>query len=168
MAPGRAGNPCSDHRAPPRRPLMGEGGRQAQRHRAPHSYRRPVDTGRAPTRSTRRANASTAPQRKRRQGRDAVSGAAGAVARSETAGRRAQRGSCPVRSHPAAPASRCVPPLPSHRWRQAGHPSLTVPRRVGRRPARQTSVAPPCQDGHPWPGCYRLGTGGGTPSRSGS
>ena len=30
-------------------PLMGEGGRQAQRHRAPHSYRRPVDApGRPP------------------------------------------------------------------------------------------------------------------------
>ena len=32
MAPGRAGNARSDHRAPPRRPLMGEGCRQAQRH----------------------------------------------------------------------------------------------------------------------------------------
>ena len=29
MAPGRAGNTRSDHRAPPRRPLMGEGGRSA-------------------------------------------------------------------------------------------------------------------------------------------
>ena len=48
MAPGRAGNACSDHRAPRRRPLMGEGCRQAQRHRAPHSYRRPLDTARRP------------------------------------------------------------------------------------------------------------------------
>ena len=48
MAPGRAGNPCSHHRAPRRRPLMGQGGRQAQRHRAPHPYRRPVDTARRP------------------------------------------------------------------------------------------------------------------------
>ena len=49
MAPGRAGNARGHHRAPPRRPLMGEGGRQAQRHRAPHSYRRPLDTaGRPP------------------------------------------------------------------------------------------------------------------------
>ena len=49
MAPGRAGNPRSHHRAPRRRPLMGEGGRPAQRHRAPYSYRRPVDApGRPP------------------------------------------------------------------------------------------------------------------------
>ena len=49
MAPGRAGNARGHHRAPRRRPLMGEGGRQAQRHRAPHPHRRPVDTpGRPP------------------------------------------------------------------------------------------------------------------------
>ena len=50
MAPGRAGNTRSHHRAPRRRPLMGQGGRQAQRHRAPHPYRRPVDApGRPPS-----------------------------------------------------------------------------------------------------------------------
>ena len=49
VAPGRAGNARGDHRAPPRRPLMGEGGRPAQRHRAPHPHRRPVDAaGRPP------------------------------------------------------------------------------------------------------------------------
>ena len=40
---------ASHHRALRRRPLMGEGGRQAERHRAPHPHRRPVDTpGRSP------------------------------------------------------------------------------------------------------------------------
>ena len=50
MAPGRAGNARGHHRAPRRRPLMGEGGRQAQRHRAPHPHRRPLDApGRPPS-----------------------------------------------------------------------------------------------------------------------
>ena len=41
---------ASHHRAPRRRPLMGEGCRQAERHRAPHPHRRPVDTpGRPPS-----------------------------------------------------------------------------------------------------------------------
>ena len=49
VAPGRAGNTRSHHRAPPRRPLMGEGGRQAEHRRAPHPHRRPVDApGRPP------------------------------------------------------------------------------------------------------------------------
>ena len=48
--PGRAGNACSHHRAPRRRPLMGEGCRQAERHRAPHPHRRPLDApGRPPS-----------------------------------------------------------------------------------------------------------------------
>ena len=65
MAPGRAGNACSDHRAPRRRPLMGEGGRPAQRHRGTALVPAAAGRARAPTRSTRRANASTAPQRPR-------------------------------------------------------------------------------------------------------
>ena len=58
MAPGRAGNAR-------RRPLMGEGGRQAQRRRAPHPHRRPVDApGRPPSppgRANREHGAATAP-----------------------------------------------------------------------------------------------------------
>ena len=58
MAPGRAGDARSDHRRPPRRPLMGQGGRQAQRHRAPHPHRRPVDApGRPPSPPSARTGA---------------------------------------------------------------------------------------------------------------
>ena len=80
MAPGRAGDARSDHRRPRRRPLMGEGCRQAERHRAPHPHRRPVDApGRPPgppgarTRAPRRR--TTHQQRRRAH----VSGAPGAV-----------------------------------------------------------------------------------------
>ena len=54
MAPGRAGNARGHHQAPPRRPLVGEGCRQAERHRAPYPHRRPLDAPGPPTRSTRR------------------------------------------------------------------------------------------------------------------
>ena len=53
MAPRASRNSRGHHRAPPRRPLMGEGCRQAERHRAPHPHRRPVGRGRAPTRFAR-------------------------------------------------------------------------------------------------------------------
>ena len=46
---GEQGNARRYGRVPPRRPVMGEGCRQAEHRRAPHSYRRPLDaSGRPP------------------------------------------------------------------------------------------------------------------------
>ena len=53
------------HRAPPRRPLVGEGCRQAERHRAPHPHRRPVD---APGRPPGAPGARTRARRRRLSG----------------------------------------------------------------------------------------------------